>query len=611
VVPTPAPVVAPLCAVVTPAPEGAPPVAAPTVAAPPPAPAVPAAPPAVGPGAKAFPPGFLWGTATSSYQIEGAINEGGRGPSIWDTFCKQPGAVVNGECGTVATDHYHKYEEDLDLLVALGVKVYRFSIAWSRLYPNGETAGEPLPEGVAFYNNLIDGLVRRNITPAATLYHWDLPAALEHWAVESPKRDNLINAFGHYSRTCFRLYGDRVKHWLTLNEPWVAAIIGHVVGEHAPGHKEKPGTEGYVAAHALLLGHLRSARIYKGEFQAAQRGLVGLTLNSDWHIPFDAADPADVEAAARNTEFVLGHFAHPIFGAGDYPPRMKAIVGNRLPAFTAAEVAGLKGSADFFGLNHYTTRRVKAQAPWAPPEGNYWADILTEDKPDPAWSQTDMAWSVVPSGFKALLVHIQETYAPAGGIWVMENGLAAAGETSAAALNATAAVERQSFFSGYLGAMQEAITEGADVRAYCIWSLLDNCTTAGAVVGTDARGRGWASRASGLEFRATGGPRRGLTLTRPTVRTLRCPLAPCSRLLDAQSSGPLGTTSALALCGWTLRTLRASARPSPSLAGTNRSLRPTRSVREWWGRRGKTGGACRAVPCDERRGGLRGRVARG
>jgi len=548
-------------------------------------PAVPVAPPAAGGGAKAFPRGFLWGTATSSYQIEGAVNEGGRGPSIWDTFCKQPGAVVNGECGTVATDHYHKYEEDLDLLVALGVKVYRFSIAWSRLYPVGETTGEPLPDGVAFYNNLIDGLVRRNITPAATLYHWDLPAALEHWAVEGPKRDNLINAFGHYSRTCFRLYGDRVKHWLTLNEPWVAAIIGHVVGEHAPGHTEKPGTEGYVAAHALLLGHLRSARIYKDEFQTAQRGLIGLTLNSDWHIPFDAADPADVEAAARNTEFVLGHFAHPIFGAGDYPPRMKAIVGDRLPAFTAAEVAGLQGSADFFGLNHYTTRRVKAQAPWAPPEGNYWADILTEDKPDPAWAQTPMGWSVVPSGFKALLLHIQATYAPKGGIWVMENGLAADGEVSAASLNATAAVERQSFFSGYLGAMQEAITQGADVRAYCIWSLLDNCTWAGVAVGRDARGRvGVVLGGQGVPGDGWAGPE--FELTRPTVGALPCPLAPCSRVLVAQSSGPSAMTSALALCGWTLRTPTASARPNPSLGGTRRSLRPTRSVRERWGRRG-------------------------
>lgn len=489
-----------------------------------------------------FPPGFLWGTATAAYQVEGGATEGGRGPSIWDTFSHTPGATADGDTGDVACDHHHKLEEDLDHLAALGAPLYRFSISWSRLFPAGEASGPPLAAGVAFYNRLIDGLLQRGVAPVVTLYHWDLPSALGHWA--SGERARLVAAFAHYARACFAAFGDRVQTWVTINEPWVVAVLGHGTGEHAPGRVD--ADEPYEVAHVLLLAHAAAVAAYRVDFGPTQGGHVGIALNSDWVYPAgggadgnDDDDNADGEAAAAvDRAFGLGWFADPIWGdRGDYPPVMRASLGGRLPRFSAGEAAAVRGSSDFFGLNHYSSRRV-ATAPGrrpcaerlaaaeaeaaavtaaaaaaaaasptrtstvgedggAAPTGGaapavappplrdgpaagrpYFSDVGVSSSADPEWPVTAMGWSIVPDGFRRLLGHITTTYAPAGGIWVTENGLAATGETSAAAAAAAdgpPAAARAAYLSSYVAAMAAAIADdGADVRAYCLWSLLDN-----------------------------------------------------------------------------------------------------------------------------------------
>lgn len=465
-----------------------------------------------------FPPGFLWGTATAAYQIEGGATDD-RGPSIWDTFSHTPGATADGDTGDVACDHYGKLEEDLDHLAALGAPLYRFSISWSRLFPAGEAAGPPRAAGVTFYNRLIDGLARRRIAPVVTLYHWDLPAALGHWATGD--RGRLVAAFVHYARACFAAFGDRVRTWVTINEPWVAAVLGHGTGEHAPGRSD--ADEPYEVGHVLLLAHAAAVGAYRSAFAAAQGGRIGIALNADWVVPAGGAGDADgLAAAAVDRAFGLGWFAEPIWGdRGDYPPAMRAALGGRLPRFTAAEAAALRGSADFFGLNHYSSRRVAtapggrpcaervaaaeaeaaaataaaetaaaeaatatatAVAPaatataadgWRP----YFSDVGVASTHDPAWRVTAMGWPVVPDGFRRLLLHITTTYAPAGGIWVTENGLAVDGEATAAAAAAAdgaPAVARADYLSSYVRAMAAAMADGANVRAYCVWSLLDN-----------------------------------------------------------------------------------------------------------------------------------------
>jgi beta-glucosidase len=239
--------------------------------------------------ARTFPQGFVWGAATAAFQIEGATDADGRLPSIWDTLCERPGAILDGSDGSVACDHYHRYESDLDLLAGLGLSAYRFSIAWPRVIPTGR--GEANPAGIAFYDRLVDGLLERGIEPFATLYHWDLPQALEDlggWR----NRDTALR-FAEYAAIAQHRLGDRVKHWTTLNEPWCSAFLGHASGEHAPGITEP--ADAVVAAHHLLLGHGLAAQALRGGRRPAQ---VGITINL-YDVAPASDDPADVDAARR------------------------------------------------------------------------------------------------------------------------------------------------------------------------------------------------------------------------------------------------------------------------------------------------------------------------
>ncbi len=416
-----------------------------------------------------FPGDFLWGTATSSYQIEGAWLEGGKGMSIWDVFTHTPGKIFQGHTGDVACDHYHRFREDVALMAQLGVKVYRFSIAWSRIQPDGQ--GQPNAEGIQFYNDLIDECLAHGIQPWATLYHWDLPAAL-HLEQDGWLNPAIAGHFDRYAAICFEHFGDRVKHWATLNEPWVVAILGYGKGVFAPGRVSD--SEPYLVGHHLLLAHAHAVHTYRSQFQAEQQGIIGISNNCDWREPASSL-PGDVEAAQRALEFFLGWFADPIYH-GDYPPSMRARLGLRLPVFSDADRKLLLGSSDYFGLNHYTTLFAAEAKPGedlslaANGNGGISADQDVRLFPDPSWKFTTMDWAVVPDGMRKLLHWIDKRYGHPP-VYLTENGC------SCEDLLVNGQVDDQDridYFEGYLQAGSQAIQEGVNLKGYFAWSFMDN-----------------------------------------------------------------------------------------------------------------------------------------
>jgi beta-galactosidase len=417
---------------------------------------------------KRFPDHFLWGSATSSYQIEGAVREGGRAPSIIDAMCQTPGKVLNGDTGDIACDHYHHYEADVKRMKELGLQAYRFSIAWPRIQPDGK--GAPNPEGIAFYNNLINCLLDHGIQPWVTLYHWDLPLALqiEHdgWLNRS-----IVDRFGEYARICFEQFGDRVKNWITLNEPWCSAVLGHGLGTLAPNRIDRD--EPYIAAHHLILAHAKAVEVYRTRF-ADQKGVIGITNNCDFRYPLtDSA--ADRAAAERSMEFFLGWFADPIW-KGDYPAVMRERLGDRLPRFSEEERKMVLGSSDFFGLNHYTTMYASEPEPEQKLEANVAGNGgMIDDQGvhlcnDPAWKKTHMDWAIVPDGCREMLKWIDKRYDHPI-IYITENGCALDEPDHETGVNDSGRVD---FFSGYIGQCRNAIAAGVDLRGYFAWSFMDN-----------------------------------------------------------------------------------------------------------------------------------------
>lgn len=411
-----------------------------------------------------FPRGFVWGSATSAYQIEGAVKEDGRGVSIWDTFCKEPNVILDGSNGDVACDHYHRMESDIQLMKELGLKAYRFSISWPRILPNG--VGEVNAAGVAFYNRLVDTLIANDIEPWITLYHWDLPQALENeyggWLGRK-----IVNDFGDYARICFAAFGDRVKYWITLNESWTIAVIGYNNGVYAPGRSENPAIEPYIVAHHLILAHARAAGIYHVEFAPTQRGIIGVSHCADFRYPLTDAH-ADRDAAERAMIFQLAWFADPVF-KGDYPKVMRQRLGDRLPQFTKEDKEELMGSADFIGLNHYSSLLAHEPAE-IPQYGGYWADIFVDFSAKDDWRQNDMGWSIVPDGCREMLKWIAARYDDPI-IFMTENGSAEPEPFLELALHDDA---RRDYLEGYIRACAEAMEEGVRLHGYFAWSLMDN-----------------------------------------------------------------------------------------------------------------------------------------
>ena len=378
-----------------------------------------------------FPDGFLWGAATAAYQVEGAWNEDGKGLSIYDVITHAVPEQFHNKTGDVACDSYHKYKEDVRILKDYGAKAYRFSIAWTRVLPNG-TTDQVNQLGVEYYNKLIEELKKNNIEPLVTLYHWDLPEVFR--AIGGWTNQSMIDYFNDYARFCFEKFGDKVKYWITLNEPAVVMLRHPFYMFGFISNKTKLSTLRYRTAHNQILGHAKAYQTYKKNFQASQGGKVTLALSSGWAVP--KTDSAKDKAAAdRYMQFHLGIFAHPIFVNGDYPDIVKNIVGNRseaagiasrLPSFTEEEKNMVKGSYDLFGVNHYSTDKV-ADNP-AGNEQSLNADEALTKSGDPAWPDWPNG-HVAPFGFRKLLKYIKDNYNDPT-IIVTENGVAPPGEAS-------------------------------------------------------------------------------------------------------------------------------------------------------------------------------------
>ena len=415
-----------------------------------------------------FPEDFIWGSATSSYQIEGAWQKDGKGLSIWDAFSHTPGKIYNGDTGDFACDHYHRFKEDVKLMADLGLKAYRFSISWPRVQPKGY--GEVNEAGIKFYSDLIDELLAHDIEPWITLYHWDLPLVLqlEHDGWLNPK---IADFFADYAKICFDRFGDRVKNWITLNEPWVAAILGYGQGVFAPGRVSN--AEPYQAAHHLLRSHAKAVQVYRQQFQPKQNGRIGITNNCDWREPLTDS-LLDQQAAQRSLEFFLAWFADPVY-FGEYPSVMRERVGDRLPEFSDEEKALLKGSSDFFGLNHYTTMLASNAVELDQELSVFGNGGISEDQDvnltvDPSWKKTVMNWAIVPWGCKKLLEWIDERYDHPE-IIITENGCAFDDKPVGGEVNDQ---ERLDFYHQYLVACYEAIQNGVNLSGYFSWSLFDN-----------------------------------------------------------------------------------------------------------------------------------------
>ncbi|WWC73867.1 uncharacterized protein I206_107839 [Kwoniella pini CBS 10737] len=408
---------------------------------------------------------FLYGFATASAQIEGggaeSEKESGRGDSIWDAFCEQPDKIRDGSHVKKTCNHLAMYKEDVAMMKSLGANAYRFSISWPRIIPLGGK-GDPINQkGVDFYNNLINECLKNGLVPFVTLYHWDLPLELFKRYGGWLNKDKIVQDFTNYARTCFELFGDRVKHWLTFNEPWCTSVLGHGIGEFAPGHVSN--TEPWIVGHNILISHASAAKLYINDFKPTQGGKIGITLNGDWTEPYDES-PENIEAAQRKMDFALGWFADPIY-LGKYPQSMIDILGDRLPKFTKEELALLKDCSEFYGCNTYTTNTIKAEK-----SDDEFAGYTTMgfDKPDGSMigPPSQLGWlRDVPWGLRKLLNYLHQRYKMP--IYMTENGWSIKGESL---LSVEDAVR---YYQGYTQALKDAVEkDGVDVRSY--FGFMDN-----------------------------------------------------------------------------------------------------------------------------------------
>jgi beta-glucosidase len=400
-----------------------------------------------------FPAGFLFGTATSSYQIEGAVSEDGRGLSIWDTFSHTPGKVYRGDTGDIAADHYHRLDADLDLLSWLGCRTYRFSIAWPRVMPTGQ--GEVSAAGLDFYKRMLDGLHQRGIVPMVTVYHWDLPQALQDsggWV--SP---DIAKRFADYAAVLADQLGDRVPLWDTLNEPWVSAFVGHLHGRHAPGLTDL--TAALRASHHLMLSHGHACQALRA---GRGNGQVGITLNLSDVLP-GSDDPADVAAARRIDGHANRWFLDPML-RGHYPQDMLAWYAGRsdFSIDDDEDLARIHQPLDYFGVNFYECQRVAADEE---------EPVHAARRLPPPGPVTHAGLAIEPEALTRVLRRVHEDYGPLP-LYVTENG-ACFNDYPDPEGNVND-YERADYLDGYFEAAAEAIRQGVDLRGYYVWSLLDN-----------------------------------------------------------------------------------------------------------------------------------------
>jgi beta-glucosidase len=402
-----------------------------------------------------FPKDFLWGTSTAAYQVEGAVYEGGRGESIWDTFSRKPGAVYAGENGNVACDQYHRYAEDVSLMAELGFNSYRFSIAWSRIMPEGR--GKVNQEGIAYYRRLCEELRKHNIHTCATIYHWDLPQKLEDeggWTNRA-----VVDAFEEYAKVCYKELGDLIDMWITINEPFCIAYLGHLFGVHAPGYRDQQ--KALTAAHHVNLAHGVAVREYR---KTGLKAPIGITWNPDTPRPA-TLNKADMEAALRARAFSTEIFIFPCLGKG-YPQIITSNPVYKIPV-KDGDLEIIAQPFDFIGINYYF------ESPMAFDENS---QIKSESRP--SWQETThMGWPITPAGLERQLLWIAEISKGAFGkseipIYITENGCAY--EDVVSADGRIHDKERIKYLQQHLAVCADVIKKGVPLKGYYVWSLLDN-----------------------------------------------------------------------------------------------------------------------------------------
>ncbi|XP_059665437.1 beta-glucosidase 24-like [Cornus florida] len=471
-----------------------------------------------------FPPGFVFGTSSSAYQYEGAVEN--RGKNIWDSFTRIPGKIKDGSNGDIAVDSYHKFEEDVACMKRMGVDAYGFSISWSRILRGGNLSEGVSSEGIKYYKNLIKKLLDNGIEPVVTLFHWDLPQPLEN-AYGGFLSHKIVADFCIYADFCFKTFGDQVKNWVTLNEPSCyssggyatgslapgrgASAQGHATVSLAPGHVSSlprhsnmgiipptwgrytswqpscnnggdkgielgdSGTEPYLVTHHQLLAHAAAVKLYREKYQASQKGKIGIKLMVVWMEPLTESK-GNRDAALRALDFLYGWFMDPLTN-GDYPHSMRTRVGNRLPKFSSIESMMVKGSFDFIGLDYYTARYA-ANEPNCTGKPSYLTDsgaqLLTERNGIPIGPKAGSDWLYVyEKGIWDILLYTKRKYNNPL-VYVTENGVDEANEPTLSLPQACIDIHRIDFHYKHLCFVKRAIEDGANVKGYFAWSLMDN-----------------------------------------------------------------------------------------------------------------------------------------
>lgn len=400
-----------------------------------------------------FPDDFVWGTATASYQIEGAFQEDGKGPSIWDSFSHTPGKIDDGKTGDVAVDHYHRYPEDISIMKHLGLAHYRMSVSWPRVLPEGR--GRVENRGLDFYDRLVDDLLAGGITPWITLYHWDLPQALQDLGGWADRR--VVDAFAEYADLVTRRLGDRVKNWMTFNEPWVAAVCGNLFGVHAPGLKDVKTT--LAVAHGILLGHGRAVPIVRANVKG---GRVGIVNNLAWIEPATHSE-ADAAAARRWDGAFNRWYMDPVF-RGSYPQDLVEWFGKLGPEIRPGDLESISAPTDFLGVNYYTRRLVSHH------EGDSFIKAKQVYRPYGFRAEFE-EFEDWPEALYYTLRRVRDEYGNPP-VYVSENGT-----TTIDVLGDDGCVHdpvRVDYLRRHFAAAYQAQREGADLRGYFVWSLLDN-----------------------------------------------------------------------------------------------------------------------------------------